>query len=331
MAGGRDKAAMKMTVTRSPRLPGSSIHRLSFAAAVEATLFAATDVFALETEAAAAAPIPWLPLALGVIIVLQGAMIWVLLVQHQRQRSAAAEIRQQRAEIAHAARLTLVGELTASIAHEVSQPLGAILSNAEAAAMLLQRTPINLEEVHRILQDIRRDDLRAHEIVSHLRALLQKRELLLEAVNINDVASEVQRFVAHDAMRRKIRISIALDPQLPSVSADQIHLKQVLLNLIINAMDAIDKSDNGEREVAVSTNRVDARTVRVLVTDSGPGFSPGVLAKLFDPFVTTKPHGMGLGLSIARTIVQAHGGSIWAENGANGGGIVGFAIPTRGG
>lgn len=307
----------------------SPIQRLSFAAAAGTALFAATQAAALETDAANPTPIPWLSLALGTIIALQGGMILVLLVQNHRQRTTTAEIRQQRAEIAHAARLTLVGELSASIAHEVSQPLGAILANAEAAEMLLKQTPINLDEVQKILQDIRRDDLRAHDIIKHLRSLLQKRELQLETVDLNEVAAHVQQLVRHDAMRRKITIRTAFDPQLPPVTADAIHLKQVLLNLIINAMDEIDKSASRDRVIAVSTSRVDTRNIRVLVADSGNGFSPPVLAKLFNPFVSTKPNGMGLGLSIARTIIQAHGGSIWAENGANGGGIVGFAIPAR--
>ena len=273
---------------------------------------------------------PWLPVALAVLVVLQTVVVAVLLAQNRRQRDAGVEIREQRRELTHAARLALLGELAASIAHEVSQPFGAILSNTDAAEILLNQVPVPLSEVQQILKDIRRDDLRANDIVKRLRSLLQKRELQLETVDVNEIASHVQQLVQADGRRRNITLKFILDRTLPPIQADPIHLQQVMLNLIINAMEAVDSGSTTSRLVEVRTLRDDTEWVKVTVCDSGPGFAPDQLAKPFGPFVTTKPHGMGLGMSISRTIVKAHGGRIWTANGEFGGAIVGFSIPAQG-
>lgn len=258
---------------------------------------------------------------------LQTALIAQLMIQNHRRRRAQDEARQQLAEVAHAARLMLVGEMTASIAHEVSQPLSAILSNADAAEMLLSADPPPLDEVRQILDDIRRDDLRANEILRHLRTLLKKRELQLESIDVNDVATAVLSLARSDALRRGITVQAVLAPGLPKIAGDPVLLQQVLLNLIVNAMDAIADNPASERRLDVVTRMHDAESIEVAVVDTGTGVTTQQLPKLFDSFYTTKREGLGLGLSIARAIVQTHGGSIWAENSTAGGAVFKFTIP----
>jgi signal transduction histidine kinase len=194
--------------------------------------------------------------------------------------------------------------------------------------MLLRETPARLDEVRQILIDIRRDDLRAHETVRQLRSLLKKRELRLERMDINVLAADVLQLVRHDAQRRGISLRTTLDSTLPSVCADPVHLQQVLLNLIVNAMDSLSGAPADARLLELQTSRHDAASVVVAVLDTGGGLDPKLITRLFDSFVTTKPEGMGLGLSIARGIVQAHGGALWAHNGVQGGAVFKFTVPT---
>lgn len=252
-------------------------------------------------------------LFMAILLVLQTALIVVLVVQNHRHRRAHDEASRQRSDVTHAARLALVGEITASIAHEVSQPLGAILSNADAAEMLLNADPPPLREIRQILEDIRRDDLRANEIVRNLRRLLVKREIHMERIDLNEIVNAALTLTRSDASRRGVRIATSLDDRLPTASGDPVHLQQVLLNLIINAMDAMKDVPVAERQLTITT-RAHGRNAQVEVIDTGSGIDSSVLPQLFDSFYTTKPDGMGLGLSIARAIVQTHGGNIWVEN-----------------
>jgi signal transduction histidine kinase len=261
------------------------------------------------------------------LLILQTALIVVLMLQNHRQRQAQNDTKRQQSEVAHAARLVLVGEITASIAHEVNQPLSAILSNADAAEMLLSATPPPLDEIRQILDDIRRDDLRAHGIVRNLRKLLTKREVQMESVDLNEIAQTVLLLTKADAARRGIMVTTTFDDDLPRVQGDPVHLQQVLLNLIVNAMDSMTEVPADDRRLEIATRRRDARSIEVSVTDSGAGVKASELSRLFDSFYTTKPQGMGLGLSIARAIVQTHGGNIWAQsNGARGAAFT-FTIP----
>src|SRR5215510_10248760 len=173
------------------------------------------------------------------LLVLQAIVIIALLVQNRRHNRARADVQRQYAEITHAARLALIGEITASVAHEVTQPLSAILSNVETAELLLSQPTPNVAMVREILKDVRQDDLRADSIVRRLRTLLRKRELQLEDVDVNALTSSVLALILPDAVRRNILIRTALDPALPRASADPVHLQQVLLNLVINAMDSM--------------------------------------------------------------------------------------------
>jgi len=231
-------------------------------------------------------------------------------------------------KLAHASRLAVMGELTASIAHEINQPLGAILSNADAAELLLEAGPGRLDEVRRILADIRRDDLRASQVIRRMRELLGKRPLERQPLDLNDVAAGVLQLLGADAARRGVALEIELAPGLPAVHGDRVHLQQVLLNLLLNGMEAMADTPASRRRLAVRTARSDGGA-EVAVTDSGPGIPPARLSPLFDSFFTTKKEGMGLGLSIARSIVEAHGGRIWAENRADGGAIFRFTVPTE--
>lgn len=269
-----------------------------------------------------------LHIAMGALILLQTSLIAILFIQSRRHLRSRADARKYYAEITHAARLALVGEITASIAHEVTQPLSAILSNVETAELLLRRSEPSVAPVLQILADVRHDDLRACDIVRRLRTLLRKRELQFERVDINALVSNVLALVLPDAVRRQIVIRTTLDQSLPRIAADPVHLQQVLLNLIINAMDALREMHGTERWLEIRTAMRTDRNVQVTVLDNGPGISTAHRDKLFDSFFTTKEDGMGLGLAIARSIVSMHGGAIWAENREPAGTAFIFTIPS---
>jgi PAS domain S-box-containing protein len=255
----------------------------------------------------------------------QGTVLGVATVaQDVTERKRTEAIRQ---ELAHASRLALVGELTASIAHEINQPLGAIQSNAEAAEILLEASPPVLDQVRAILGDIRKDDLRASEVIKRLRALLKKRALEVQPVDLNEVSSDVVLLVRTEARRRAVTVKSEPADGLPLVRGDRVHLQQVLLNLVFNAMEAM-KDAPGNRRLTVRTAPIESGSAEVAVSDTGPGIPPERLARLFDPFFSTKEEGMGLGLSIARSLVEAHGGRIWAENNRGGGATFRFTLPT---
>lgn len=266
---------------------------------------------------------------LGGLLIVQAVFLIMLIVEHRRHRRARADSQMQYAEITHAARLALAGEISASIAHEVTQPLSAILSNVETAEALLRKPAPDLVTILEILEDVRKDDLRAHGIVRKLRMLLRKRELQFEHVDVNALASSVLTLILPDAVRRNVVIHTALDPALPKVPADPVHLQQVLLNLIINAMDAMDDNPAATRWLEVRTERCDAEHVQVAVADNGRGLGAGRIDKVFESFFTTKADGMGLGLSVARSIVAMHGGTIWAENSQVGGATFLFTLPVH--
>jgi signal transduction histidine kinase len=261
------------------------------------------------------------------IVALQAAMIGSLLLQRARRRRAELAAQRHRAELAHAGRLATMGELTAAIAHEVNQPLGAILANVAAAEMLLATDDARLDDVRHILADVRKDDLRASEVIRRLRALLAKHEMARERLDLNEAIAEVVGLLEAEGRRRQVALATELDPELPRVLGDRVHLQQVLLNLIVNAMDAMADTHVSLRRVVVRTERRQDGSVEVAVTDRGHGIAPESLAKLFESFFTTKQRGMGLGLSIARSIVQAHGGRIWVEGVPQGGATFRFTLP----
>jgi PAS domain S-box-containing protein len=233
--------------------------------------------------------------------------------------------------LAHASRLAVVGELTASIAHEINQPLGAILSNADAAELLLESDSPPLDELRKILADIRNDDVRASETIRHIRMLTRKREMQMEPLEMNDVALDVVRLVTTEARWRDVPLRTELTAAGTKVFADRVHLQQVLMNLLLNAMDAMADIPPAERRLFIRTNTNGSDTVETSVTDSGHGIPPDKLPRLFESFFTTKENGMGLGLAIARSILDAHHGRIFAKNNPNGGAIFQFDLPIYNG
>jgi PAS domain S-box-containing protein len=242
----------------------------------------------------------------------------------------AMELSRNRQELAHVARVSTMGELAASLAHELNQPLGAILANAEAAELFLQQNPPALGDLRAILADIRKDDERAGEVIRRMRALLRKHELERQPIEINSLVEDVLQLVSGDASLRGVSLSADLRSVLPQISGDRVHLQQVLLNLILNGMDAMAGEPRERRRITVRTRFGGEGVVELAVVDSGHGIEADKLPRLFEPFYTTKPHGMGMGLSIAHTIIAAHRGRIWAENNPSGGAVFHIALPAAG-
>jgi signal transduction histidine kinase len=250
------------------------------------------------------------------VLLLQAVVISWLLFERSRRRKAEEEAGLRRREVVRLNRVVTANVLSSSIAHELNQPLGAILSNTEAAQILLKSNPPDLTQIGDILGDIVRDEQRASEIIVGLRNLLNNRnETDLQYFDLNDTVQEVVRIVAPEAARRKIALTTECTPDALPVRSDPIHLQQVMLNLAMNGMDAMEGCEAGTRNLKIRTQQnPESGTVEVTVADSGKGIPEENLTSIFDAFFTTKPQGTGLGLPIARTIIQTYGGTIWAEN-----------------
>ena len=268
------------------------------------------------------------------VTLVQSLLIAGLVFEHRRRRVAEIESRRNLAAMAHLDRRAAMGELATSLAHELNQPLNAILQNAGVAEMLLASNgvPAGLGEIPEIVSDIRKDDIRASEIIRRMRGLLQKHELESHPVDLNDVAQETIAVVRADARSRGIELDLALADDVPPILGDRVHLQQVLLNLLMNAMDAVAAMPPDRRGVRVSITKSDGE-VRLAVADTGRGIAAERISQIFEPFYTTKGEGsgMGMGLAIARSIVQAHAGRMAAENNPGGGATVGFSLPTPSG
>lgn len=262
----------------------------------------------------------------GALFLLQSALIAGLLLERRRRRGAELVVQRQRVELLHASRLALAGELTASIAHEINQPLAAILSNADAAALILDKAGAGSGEVAAILDDIRRDDQRASDVVNRLRAFLAHHEFERAPLDINEVAREVSALLRVEIARRNVGLELRLPSGGTVMIGDRIQVQQVLINLILNAMDAV-AGQEGDRRIVRLSAEIVAGDILITVRDHGEGIDPENLGKLFTSFFTTKKDGMGLGLSIARTIVLAHGGRLTARNAPDGGAIFEVVFP----
>jgi PAS domain S-box-containing protein len=247
------------------------------------------------------------------------------------RKQAEREAHQRRDELTHMSRVAMLGELSASTAHELNQPLTAILSNAQAALRFLDRDSADLGEVRDIIKDIVSDDQRAAEVIQRLRALFRRDVVRHESLDVNQVARDALRLAHGDLVTRDVSVTLDLAPDVPPVAGDRVQLQQVLLNLILNACDAIAHNAHGDRDVTVRTERADGAGVQISVRDRGNGIEASQLERVFEPFVTTKAHGVGLGLSISRSIVAAHGGRLWAENGDDRGACFRIELPPDGG
>jgi PAS domain S-box-containing protein len=232
-----------------------------------------------------------------------------------------------RQQVAHVGRVTMMGQLATALAHEINQPLGAILRNAEAAELFMQETSPDLDEIRAIIADIRADDQRAGAVIDRMRGLLRRQKLNAQPLHIGELVGDVRTLVRADAEARLVKLYIDVPDGLPPVCGDRVHLQQVLLNLILNGMDALNGASREDRRVSVTALLDGAQAIEIAVSDTGTGIPADKLAHVFDPFFTTKPNGMGMGLPISRTIIEAHGGRFWAENNNSGGATFRFTLP----
>ena len=269
----------------------------------------------------------WQITATALVLLIQSALIVALFQQRHRRRVAEVQTRQRMAELAHMNRFATAGELAASIGHELTQPLAAIHINAKAAELMLNSPSQSLDEFKDIVVAIMKDDERASEVLRHLRGLLKKSVFQPEDIDLNETVNEVFAFISVLANARGVALNYVPAQRKLRVRADRIQLQQVVLNLAMNAMDAAEHQPRERRRVIGRAQAGKGKSVVVSVLDFGQGISDEGLLRVFDPFFTTKEHGMGVGLSIARTIVEAHGGRIWAEQRPGGGAIFFVSLP----
>jgi signal transduction histidine kinase len=242
------------------------------------------------------------------------------------RKRAEAESHRQQVELAHVSRVSTLGQLAASLTHEINQPLGAILRNAEAAELFLQQEPPDYEELRAILADIRNDDQRAGEVIDRMRSLFKRQHLEFAPISLPEILNQTTKLLKAELQARHVTLAVDHQADLPLVRGDRVHLQQVLLNLVMNGLDAMEGRSAGPHRLTVQVRQSDEKTVEVAVTDQGPGIPTDKLAYIFEAFFTTKPKGLGMGLAISRTIIESHGGRIWAENGAEGGATFRFTL-----
>ena len=242
------------------------------------------------------------------------------------RKHAEVEVAAQRLELAHLSRVALLGELAGALAHELSQPLTAILGNAQAARSMLNRERIDAEELRAALDDVIDSNRRARDFIERLRAMLRKEGIRHQRVDVNDVIREVVDLAHSELLSRRVTATTALTPEIPCVLGDRVQLQQVVLNLLLNACDAMRETPALDRRVAVAT-RAHAGFIELTVSDRGTGIPPDQLDRVFEPFVTSRDNGLGIGLTISRSIVNSHGGSIAAENNAEGGATFRCILP----
>jgi C4-dicarboxylate-specific signal transduction histidine kinase len=263
------------------------------------------------------------------IIVLQAGLISRLLYEQRRRRNAEAQSRERMSELARANRISTVGELTASIAHEINQPLGAIRTNVETVELMLKSSSPDIDEIREIVADIRQDENRASEVIRRLRSLVRKTPFEVRDIELNEIVRETEGFVSALSaigVARQVDLSNSITQVPLPIRGDRIQLQQVILNLIMNALDAMSDLPSDKRKLTVRTVQI-GDFAEVSVSDAGPGIPQDTLKEVFEPFFTTKAKGMGMGLSIARTIIEAHNGRIWAEKHVGGGADFRIQLP----
>ncbi len=246
------------------------------------------------------------------------------LILNNRARLQLAELRREWAQVE---RVNSLGQLASALAHELAQPLVAVRMNAEAANRCLLRTPLDLGELRSIMDDIHESSLRAAEIIDRMRAFITRRTLATQAFGLDEVAEDVLSLLLHEARSRRVELRCSVPSGLPTASGDRVHIAQVILNLLINGMDAVKHRAPGDRRVVLEARAAEAENLEITVRDSGPGIPDDRFEELFDPFFTTKTEGLGIGLALSRMIIDAHGGRLWAENDEMGGAIFRFTLP----
>jgi signal transduction histidine kinase len=260
------------------------------------------------------------------VILLQAGLISALLLEHRRRKFSEVQSRQRMAELAHVNRFSTAGELTTSIAHEINQPLSSILTNAETADEILKSPTPDIAELKDIVKDILHDDRRAGEVIRRMRSLLKKAPFEVKDIDLNDLVRETVEFLSALAIARKVELVSVIIPDVLPILGDHIQLQQVILNLVVNGIDAMKDTASENRIISIRTSRVQ-EFAQLSVSDRGPGIPEDKLKEVFEPFFTSKAGGMGMGLSIARTIIEAHHGLIWAENRDHGGASFRIRLP----
>ena len=269
-------------------------------------------------------------IAAGVaIIILQSALLSALLVQSRRRRAAEMRLHARTAELAEQSRISVIGALTANIAHEINQPMGAILSNTDAAQMMLEQGTLTPDKLREILGDIRSDNMRASEVIRSLRKIFARSQWRRTALEVNTEVADALRHVDYEAGERNVKIAAAYGRDLPAVLGDSMQLQQVVINLAVNALEAVTGLDGARREVRVETHaRRDG--AEIVVADEGPGLSAEDAARVFESPFTTKNESMGFGLAIARSIVEMHHGRVWFEPNVPRGAVFRVWLPAIG-
>jgi signal transduction histidine kinase len=268
----------------------------------------------------------WQIMLVGAIILVQAGLISIMLHERYRRRLAEVQARQRMAELAHINRFSTAGELTASISHEINQPLGAVLTNAETARAILKSPRPDLDELNDIVDDILQDNRRASEVIRRMRSLLRKAPFDPKNIDLNDLVRETSSFLSALAVARKVELASLTTPDPLPIVGDRVQLQQVILNLVVNAIDAMSGTSGENRIVGLRTSRV-GNFAELSISDRGPGIPADKLKDVFEPFFTTKAEGMGMGLSIARTIVEAHDGQISGVNESETGAVFRVRLP----
>jgi signal transduction histidine kinase len=242
------------------------------------------------------------------------------------RRRAEIDADEQRRQLIHLTRVAVLGEFSSSLAHELNQPLTAMLANSQAAQVMLDDEEPDIEEIKEILEDIVDDNKRAGDVISRLRSLVKKEDISFRDVDLNEVVDGVVELIHSDLIERQIELRTKLDRNMPMVRGDSVQIQQVLLNLVRNACDAMSASEN--RQLTLMTDGALENGAGILVADTGTGVPPELQDKVFEPFITSKNQGLGLGLAISRTILKAHGGSIWCKQNPGGGAVFAFSLPA---
>jgi signal transduction histidine kinase len=328
VAGGGEVAVggSYLDVCRAAALPGPAAREV--VRGIEAVLAGGhPSEFRMEYPSSSPSGERWHELAIQPLQCPEGGAVLTFTDCTARKR-AELEAQMNWAGAAHATRAATLGELAAGLAHEINQPLAAILTNVQASLRILAIQPLQVELLREILEDIAADDSRASEIIRRMRAFLKKGQTELEPLDLTELAWGVVRLVGSDAVLRRVRIHPHLESDLPRVHGDRVQLQQVILNLVINGLEAMADTAPARRHLMIRSAQPEERWVEITVEDGGQGIAPDVLARIYEPFFSTKRDGLGMGLSISRSIAEAHGGHLGASNNSDGGATVTLRLPV---